>query len=253
MQSVKLIGRVGLAVFSGLMVASAPAQATGLQMTIPTAALDANSVFTFSSGVTTLMDRLSIDVGAKGNAKALSSDTLAFAMPVTEITASLGLLPPSITPISGKATGSALSFASESGGFTLGNFSLDFKRNILQADFISASGTTKAMDVFSFHVADGLKISMTGGLSMNMKLDQMTMTSGASSLFAGSLGLSTFANVLPTMDFGTLSFSISPSLRSPVSTQAYFGATPVPETSSLAMLGLGLIGLAAVSRRRQPN
>jgi hypothetical protein len=253
MLSVRNVGRVGLAVMSGLFVAATPAQAIGLQMTIPTAALDAESTFTFSSGVTTLMNRLSIDVNALGNAKALGGSTLAFSMPVTEVTASVGLLPPSITPVSGKAMGSALGFLSESGGFALGNFSLDFNRNVLQADFISASGTSKAMDVFNFHVAEGLRISMNGGLSMNMKLDQMTMTGGASTLFANALGVGEFATVLPQLDFGTLSFDIAPSLRSMVSTRPYAVVTAVPEAPGVTMLGLGMLGMAAVSRRKSSH
>lgn len=237
---------------ASLFVASmGGAQAIGVPITLPTTNIDADAVFSFSAGSQLLMNRMGVDVSGLGNSTRVGSEGLAFNMPVTEVSVFTSLFPPNLTPTSGKATGSALGFMGEAGGFTLGNFAIDFKRNVLVADFMTNAGTTKGFDVFTFNVAEGLQISTNGGLSMNMSLDQMKLTTGARDRFASSLGLDDFVlPVLTNLDFGTLSIDINPSLRFGISDKVYTASTAVPEAPQMLLMMLGLVGLAAVSHRR---
>lgn len=235
-----------------LGVSSFSASASGLPITLPTGSIDANSTFAFSEDSTYLMESMGISVTGLGNATRVAGDALAFNMPVTEVSVNVGLLPPSLTPVAGEAMGSALGFQRKGAdGFVLANFGLDFKRNVLQADFITAGGTTKSMDVFNFEVEQGLKISMNGGLSLNMALDSMFLTSTAQQRFASALKLPSYAvSGLSLLDFGTLGVDIDPSLRFGLSTKAYTAGV-VPEAPQIAMMLLGIAGLAMVSNRRR--
>jgi hypothetical protein len=254
MSSLIKSGLSALAIGFGLATASVTAQATGLPVTLPTTNINANAVFSFSAGSDLLMNRMGVDVSGLGNAKAVGDSGLAFNMPVTEVSVLASIFPPNLTPTAGKATGSALGFQGENGGFALANFSLDFKRNVLVADFMTGSSVTKNFDVFNFHVADGLQISTNGGLSLNMSLDQMKLTTAARDRFVSSLGLDDFViPVLTNLDFGTLAIDIKPSLRFGVSDKAYAASSMVPEAPQVAMMLLGFIGLAAVSHRRGGN
>jgi len=77
----------------------------------------------------------------------------------------------------------------------------------------------------------------------------MTLTSGAQAQFATALQLDELAvSVLPVLNFGTLDVSISPALRFGLSDKPLVAA--IPEPPKFATLGLGLLGLAFVARRR---
>lgn len=233
--------------------ASFGAQALSLTTTLPTTNLDANAVFSFSQSAQDAMGLFNIGVSGLGNAKAQAGQAWAFDMPVTQVSLATSLLPFSITPVSGQASGSALGISGSKGGLVLANFSLDFKRNVLMADLTTSLGTSKGFDVYSFNVADGLHVSTSGGLSMQMTLDQMMLTTGAQAKFGQALGLPSFAvSTLSYIDFGTLSIDISPALRFGISDKA-FTASMVPEGSPVWMMGLGLVGIAAVSRRKLAN
>lgn len=234
------------------LAVAVPAQA-GIVTTLPTAALDADSVFSFSSQAVTAMKLLDVSASGLGNAKATAGNAWAFDMPVTQVTVSANLLPLSLTPVSGKATGSALGINGPDGSLVLANFALDFKRNMLMADMITSAGTTKAMDLYSFHVANGLSLSTAGGLSMKMSMDQMYMTTAARASFIDALQLPDFTDaVMAKIDFGTMSVNISPSLRLGVSDKPFtMSSMAVPESPSMAYMVLGLAGLAWVSRRRR--
>jgi hypothetical protein len=168
----------------------------------------------------------------------------------------VGLMPPSLTPISGEAMGAALGFQRKGAqGFVLANFGLDFKRSVLQADFITGAGTTKSLDIFNFQVEQGLTISMNGGLSLNMSLDDMMLTPNAKDRFASALNLPSYAvAAMGMLNFGGLDVDINPALRKGVSDKAFTSAlastSAVPEAPQVLMMMLGLVGLAGISRRR---
>jgi len=236
-----------LLVAAGLVGASFGAQA--LSVTIPTSLIDAEAVFSFNADTTDLMSSMGVGVSALGNTRQLAGAGWNFMMPVTQVTLNASIFPIGLNPESGFATGSGLFIKSETGGLSLANFGLDFKRNVLTADLATAQGTKKTFDVFAFNVAENLHLSTSGGLSMKMNLTDMMLTTGAQTQFASALQLEEYAvAVLPMLNFGSLSVDISPMLRLGVSDKSL--TAPVPELPPLAMLALGLGGIAFVSRRR---
>ncbi len=233
----------------GLTLGAAAAGASAIPLTIPTTYLDAESIYTFDADTASLMDSMGISARALGNTQAVSGSNWQFMMPVTQVTLNASILPLGLTPVSGFATGSGLLIKSETGALTLANFGLDFKRNVLTADLGTSAGITKTFDVYSFTVDKGLHVSTSGGLSMAMNLSHMTLTSGAQAQFATALQLDELAvSVLPMLNFGTLDVNISPALRFGLSDKSLVAA--IPEPPRFATLGLGLLGLAFVARRR---
>lgn len=243
------------------VAASFSTSASAITMTLPTTNLDANSVFSFKSDVQDLMSNMGMYVTGLGNSKQTSPTAWSFDMPVTEVALSMNLFPLGLSPVSGKASGSALGIYSEEGGLQLANFSLDFKRNVLSADLITAAGTTKNFDVYNFNVEQGLHVSTSGGLSMQMSLSQMKLTTSAQAAFSQALQLPTFAVVvLGDLDFGRLDINISPALRFNVSDKLYTAnmastmpsvtSGMVPEIPSVGMFVLGLLGLSVTARRK---
>ena len=225
--------------------------AQAITLTLPTTLIDAEATFNFSETSSTLMTNMGVSVSALGNTVA-SADGWSFMMPVTQVTLNQTLLPFATTPVAGEATGSALLIQNSKGALALSNFELDFKRNVLMADLTTAAGTTKSFYVYSFTVDKDLHVSTAGGLSLDMSLMNMTLTSGAQGQFMTALKLPSFLSAaLPLLDFGTLDIAISPSLRFGVSDKPFMAnVTAVPELSSSVMLGLGLAGIAFVSRRK---
>lgn len=234
----------------GFVAASLSTSASAITMTLPTTNLDANSVFSFNSGTQNLMSRMGVYVTGLGNSKQTSPTAWSFEMPVTEVALSMSLLPLKLSPVSGKASGSALGIYSEDGGLQLANFSLDFKRNILSADLTTADGINKNFDVYNFSVSQDLHVSTVGGLSMQMSLTQMKLTSGAQTAFSQALQLPDFVAIaLGKLDFGQLDINISPGLRSNVSDKPY-AASMVPELPSMSMFVLGLLALSVTAQRK---
>lgn len=237
----------------GVVATSFCTQAAAINMTLPTTNLLANAQYTFASDTQDLMQNMGIGVRALGNSRQTTPGLWSFSMPVTDVSVAMSLLPLNITPTSGHASGSALGIYSEEGGLQLANFALDFKRNVLSADLITAAGTSRNFDVYNFNVAQGLHMSTSGGLSMQMSLTQMRLTTGAQSAFSQALVLPEFAvSVLGELDFGRLDINISPGLRFNVSDKAYTGSM-VPEMPRVGMLALGLFGIAIAARRKLKN
>ena len=234
----------------GLGLLAAASSANALELTLPTSLLNANAVYSFSSTSATVMGRMGIGVSALGDATSVNGSAWTFNMPVTQVSVDASILPLALTPVSGQAKGAGLLIQDDTGALALSNFGLDFTHDVLTADLTTASGTSKAFDVFSFTVAQGLTISDSNGLSLNMNLTNMTLTSGAQSAFANALNLPSFAvAVLGNLNFGSLAVDISPSLRMGVSGNALVVGA-VPEAPSPYMFALGLLGMTVVSRRR---
>jgi len=232
----------------GFVAASFCTPASAITLTLPTTNLDANAVFSFQSSTQRLMSLMGLSVGALGNSKQNSPTAWSFDMPVTQVGLDIGLF--SLSPVSGKATGSALGIYSEEGALQLANFTLDFNRNVLSADLITSNGTSKNFDVYNFNVAQGLHVSTTNGLSMQMSLTQMKLTTGAQTAFTEALALPSFvASGLRTLDFGRLDINIAPGLRFNVSDKAYTSSM-VPELPANGMFALGLLGLVLTARHK---
>lgn len=234
---------------SGIALGVAAAGASAIPLTIPTTYLDAKATYAFDPDTASLMELMGISARALGNTQAVPGSNWQFMMPITQVTVNATIFPLGLTPVSGMASGSGLMIQGENGALTLANFGLDFKRNVLTADLGTRSGISKAFDVYNFTVDQGLHLSTTGGLSMAMNLTHMTLTTGAQAQFAYALQLDELAvAVLPELNFGTLSVDISPALRFGLSDRALVAA--IPEPPRFATLGLGLLGLAFVARRR---
>jgi hypothetical protein len=245
-----LLGRTTLA--ASALSLSMGAHALGLTLDLPTTNLDAMTSYTFAAPTQNVMNRLGLSVQALGNAKQQPGNAWVFDMPVTDVTVTTSLLGLSITPKYGEASGSALGISSDEGSLVLANFSIDFGRKILSADLTTTAGTVKGFDVYSFNVAEGLHVSMAGGLSMQMSLDHMTLTSGAQSTFAQALALPSVAvAVLGALDFGAMAINVSPALRFGVSDKAFVTTlATIPEPRPIALMLLGLVGMAFVARRK---
>ncbi len=244
MASITRFAQQGL-LAAGLSISASAAMA--LPITLPTSFIDAESTFRFNRDTADLMDVLGIGVSALGNSVDDGSHWN-FMMPVTQVSLDVSLF--SLKPVSGMASGSGLLIHSEGGALSLANFGLDFKRNVLTADLGTVDGKiSKTFDIFNFTVTQGLHLSTKGGLSMQMQLDNMMLTQQAQSAFTWSLALDEIAQAgLPTLNFGSLNVNINPSLRFGLSSKPLVSA--VPEPSSWGMLGVGLLAVSVISRRR---
>lgn len=232
---------------AGLVVASSSAQA--IAITLPTTRLDAEAVFSFSDDAVSLFQLTGVSASALGNTKAEGSDGWSFTMPVTEVTLNASIFPFKLSPVAGEASGSGLLIQKGANALSLANFTLDFKRNVMLADITSRIGTVMQYDLFSFKVTEGLHVSTSGGLSMAMTLDEMTLTTGAQAQFISGLKLKYFERMaLPGLNFGSLNIDIAPGLRFNVSDKPLVVA--VPEASSLGMLVAGMLAIGVISRRR---
>lgn len=246
MNKTMAIARTALAV-SGLIVASSSAQA--ITITLPTTNVDAQAVYSFSEDATSLFQMVGVSVSALGNTRAAGGDGWSFMMPVTEVTLNASIFPIGLSPVAGEASGSGLLIQKGSNQLSLANFTLDFSRNVMLADISSRNGSFTQIDLFDFSVKDKLHLSMNGGLSMAMSLENLTLTSGAQTQFIWGLRLNTFERMaLPGLNMGSLAIDISPGLRFNVSDKPLIAA--VPESSTWLMLASGMLGIAFVARRK---
>ena len=236
---------------ASLLVAAAWPASAGLVTTINTSALEANARLDFSTDAVQAMNGVGISRTALGTTKAIGTGGVSFNMPVTSATTDLNLLPPSLTAVAGSSMGAALGLTSGSNSLILGNFNLDFKNKVVKADAWS-NGVKSSLNVYTFNIAQGLTLSTTGGLSLHEVIDHLTLTSAAADTFASALNISPILKPALTMlNYGSITIDIKPALRSrgPVSGKAYT-PPPVPEPSTYALMGLGLVAAAYVARRK---
>ncbi len=238
--------------------AMAPLSASALAL--DTTFLQANSVFALSENAFDLMAAAKTSMTFAGNAS-LGSGTKAsdgsliptFNLPVTKVDVSLGLPlfgGQLITPNSGNATGSALLISRGSNTVTLANFVIDYDSSLVMADITANGKTTKNTSLYSFN-ATKLDVGLAGlALNMHQQLSNLTFTSSAAASFSSGLKLpGSFQTLISTLDFGTITIDINTGLRHAISDKP-FVASSVPEAPSMAAMVLGLVGIAAVSRRK---
>jgi hypothetical protein len=131
----------------------------------------------------------------------------------------------------------------------LANFFIDYDASMVLADITANGMTQQRTSLYSFEATD-LKIGLKGlTLNMNQKLSNLQLTNTALATFASGLSLSRVLQApLVGLDFGTITVDINGALRAPINGAPYVAA--IPEPSSWAMLALGLVGIAFVSRRK---
>ncbi len=229
--------------FASLLTVSLPSQA--LPITLDTAWMDASAKMVLSPDAKSTLALTSITMAASGGAYALGGGS--YSIPVTQLTADIGLLPPSLTPMSSRAATTTLSFHNQlSGGdASFSNLNLDFTSGTILADVLLPNQRIKAQQsVFSFDVIKPLSFSLTGGVSVNLSLGNLRLTDSGANSFADGLKLPSYLSPLFTqINFGTIEATIRPWFR-----PAAPKAPSVPEPSTWLLMGLGLTALQAARR-----
>lgn len=232
-----------------LVAAALPASAFNL--TLPTSALQANAVLAFSTDSVQAMNGVGITRTALGTTSQIGTGGTTFNLPVTSASVNIGLFPPSLTATSGQSQGAALGLSLGSNSVTLANFAIDFNKKTITADSWVNGLNKSTLAVYTFNIAQGLTISMSGGLHLHESLNHLTLTTAGADKIANGLNINPYLRPALTMlDYGTINIDIVPALRSGVSGKPYT-PPPVPEPSTYALVGLGLVVAAKVARRKK--
>lgn len=251
--NMQLFKRGGLALVAtwGLGLSSAASA-----LSLDTTYLQANSTLQFSSSAFNATNLLDISFSTMGNAYQSGSVTTngirvpTFVLPVTNADVSIGWNL-KLSPNSGDATGSGLLLTRGYAQLGLANFSIDYGTDKVYAD-VMWGGKSTNMAVYSFTEQTDLKIGLNGlALTMNQTLGNLKLTGQAIDTFASVLGVDdVFKGVMTGLNFGTITIDIKTALRSPISDNPLTAASMVPEASTYVMMGIGLAGIALISRRR---
>ncbi len=235
--------------FSGLLLACGMAVSSSASaLVLDTTGKKANATLQLSSAAYNAASNHGLSFSAAGNATANSATS--FNLPVTEANISVGFF--KLTPNSGEAIGSAIIVRKGDNLLGLANFSLDFDSNYVYADVIT-NGATSNLAIFSFKEKTDLKLGLSGfNLSLYNTLGDLTLTSAAVNSFTSALKLSAGAVAdLSKQNWGSVNVNITTALRKPaISDDPFTAAQMIPEPSTYAMMGLGLVGIGFVARRK---
>src|SRR5690606_30204842 len=111
-------------------------------------------------------------------------------------------------------------------------------------------GTLSNVHVWAAQASEGeLSFPLLGGTPSSTTLSGLQITSGAFDLFSQSLGLLTIghAALSSITDYGSLTLTVqNVTLTPPVE-------PPIPEPSTYALMGVGLVGIGLMARRRRAH
>lgn len=221
--------------------------ASAATVTLNTAGKQATATLVLSADAKTKASQAGVSFGAGGNAYTGSSAGT-FVLPITKSVVNVGWT--SITPVAGEAIGSAILASKGTKTLALANFKIDYATDKISGDLIT-NGQTSSMALFSFNEQSPRTIKLSGlSLTMNQSLNNLKLTSGATSSLTSALGASGAMSTLAAADFGTLEINVSTLSRKAVSTKPYTASMMVPEASTYAMMALGLAGIGFVARRK---
>lgn len=216
------------------------------------AAAPTSGIFTFDSGILALLSNATI--ASSGDATfAGATKTNIFTKAVTYTSAVVTMQLPTLS-VSSPTAADLMAAAASQTGFTVTtsaglvlSFSDIIYNNVTHAvsSTIAAGGTTlfagEALSAASAVVTENFDVATGKGLLTTAPL---YLTAGAASAFADAFGIP--ASLLPTVQstkFGTLAVDVVAATAAPV--------TPsIPEPSTYALMGLGLVGIALASRKR---
>lgn len=122
------------------------------------------------------------------------------------------------------------------------NASVDLANNVIYADVVDSLGSVTHLDLFTVGSTSGSTALPSGLLngqtaSFSTTLSKLNLTTDAATRIATLAGSSGLVGFLQGIDFGTYAVSAT--------------VTAVPEPSTYAMVGLGLMAVGFVARRRR--
>lgn len=221
--------------------------ASAANVTLNTAGSKATATLVLSADAKAKAALAGVSFGAGGNTYTGSSAGT-FVLPITKSVVDVSLF--KIAPVSGEAIGSAILASKGTKSLALANFKIDYAKDKISGDLIT-NGQTSSMALFSFNEQTPRTIKLSGlTLTMNQTLNNLKLTSDATSSLTSALGNSGAMSSLAAANFGTLTIDVSSVSRKAVSTKPYTASMMVPEASTYAMMALGLAGIGFVARRK---
>lgn len=192
-------------------------------------------------------------VTSKLNAKGTAYTAITAAAPVTSLSGSFDGSTVSIASVGTQGgallTSEADGFTTTGGSLSITNLKVDLGTKSVYATLVGGNGvgTLNNYLLWNYSTLTGATsfAAVAGTTTSNNTLSGLTITSAAFETFATSLGLTTAGrNAMASItDYGSISSSISVLATKNASTPA------VPEPSTYLLMGLGLVGIAAVSKR----